>query len=76
MYSGVYNGSVKHEPDLSSVLARAWSVGVEKIIVTAGNLAEAKTAAELCKSGMNDSRPERRYARSEDAAASAASTMR
>jgi TatD DNase family protein len=54
MYSGVYNGSVKHEPDLSSVLARAWSVGVEKIIVTAGNLAEAKTAAELCKSGMTD----------------------
>lgn len=49
MYSGMYNGSKKHEPDLEKVLERAWTAGVEKIFVTAGNVDEARNAANLCK---------------------------
>lgn len=36
MFSGVYNGSQKHPPDLDQVLARSFRIGLEKIIVTAG----------------------------------------
>ncbi|ODN02090.1 putative deoxyribonuclease TATDN1 [Orchesella cincta] len=49
MYSGMYNGSKKHEPDLDKVLDRAWAQGVDKIFVTAGNLEEAKRAVNVCK---------------------------
>jgi len=49
MFSGMYNGTKKHENDLSNVLERSWAVGVQKIIVTAGNLTESKEAAKLCK---------------------------
>ncbi len=36
MFSGIYHGSQKHTADLEQVLARAYSAGIEKIIVTAG----------------------------------------
>lgn len=36
MFSGIYNGSRKHVPDLDHVLSRAFDLGMEKIIVTAG----------------------------------------
>ncbi|KAK5649110.1 hypothetical protein RI129_004002 [Pyrocoelia pectoralis] len=48
MYTGVYNGSKKHEPDLKDVLHRSWSNGLDKIIITAGNLEESKNALSLC----------------------------
>lgn len=32
------------------VLSRAWGVGVEKIIVTAGNLEDVQNSGELVKS--------------------------
>ena len=47
MYSGQYNGSCKHPPDLESVLERAKVAGVEKMMVTGGNLEESKRAVEL-----------------------------
>lgn len=49
MYMGVYNGSKRHEPDLSQVLKRAWEAGLQKIIVTGGNLEESKKALEIAQ---------------------------
>ena len=50
MYSGEYNGSSKHPPDLESVLQRAKSAGVVKMMVTGGNLEESRKAIDLAKS--------------------------
>ncbi|XP_952028.1 TatD-like deoxyribonuclease, putative [Theileria annulata] len=47
-YQGYYNGSLKHNPDLISVLERSKSVGMEKIIITAGCLEEVHEALDLC----------------------------
>lgn len=47
MYEGEYNGNKKHEADLDNVLARSWEAGLTHIIVTAGNLDEARKALEL-----------------------------
>ncbi|XP_050295866.1 deoxyribonuclease TATDN1 isoform X2 [Anthonomus grandis grandis] len=49
MYQGIYNGSKKHEPDLTHVLKRSWKSGLEKIIITGGSLKESKEAIELAK---------------------------
>jgi len=49
MYSGEYNGSSKHVPDLESVLDRAREGGVVKMMVTGGNLEESRKAIELAK---------------------------
>ena len=48
MYQGRYNGGKEyHPPDLDRVLARAWGQRVEKIVVTAGSLAEAREALQF-----------------------------
>ncbi|EAN32969.2 putative deoxyribonuclease TATDN1 [Theileria parva strain Muguga] len=47
-YRGYYNGSLKHDPDLNSVLERSKSVGMEKIVITAGCLEEVHQALDLC----------------------------
>lgn len=49
MYSGVYNTSTYHPPDIDSVLSRAKLNGIEKIIVTAGCMKDLKEAVELIK---------------------------
>lgn len=49
MFRGVYNGSVKHTPDLESVLDRAWSAGLRKIIITGTSLEESKAALALAE---------------------------
>jgi TatD DNase family protein len=49
MYLGVYNGKKAHEPDLLHVLSRAHDAGLDKIIVTAGSLADVKAAVALTK---------------------------
>jgi Tat protein secretion system quality control protein TatD with DNase activity len=49
MFRGVYHGKTRHEPDLDHVLARAWGAGLERIMVTAGNLEESRRALELAK---------------------------
>lgn len=50
MYSGVYNGSKKHQPDLVNVLERSWAAGLEKMIITAGNASESVEALKLAES--------------------------
>lgn len=47
---GEYNGSQKHPSDLEHVLGRAWDAGLSHIIITAGNLDEARRALELAGS--------------------------
>ncbi|CAB3229083.1 unnamed protein product [Arctia plantaginis] len=47
MYQGQYHGSKKHEPDLDVVLARSWEGGLQKMIITGGNLNDSKTAIQL-----------------------------
>lgn len=34
MFKGVYNGKQCHLPDIAAVLTRAWSAGVDRIIVS------------------------------------------
>ncbi|XP_068896172.1 deoxyribonuclease TATDN1 isoform X2 [Tenebrio molitor] len=53
MYSGIYNGTRKHEGDLQQVLQRSWSAGLKKIIITGGNLKESQMALSLA---TNDER--------------------
>lgn len=33
MFKGIYNGKQYHKADIAAVLSRAWSAGVERIIV-------------------------------------------
>ncbi|KRT82833.1 hypothetical protein AMK59_3356, partial [Oryctes borbonicus] len=47
MYTGVYNGSEKHQNDLEHVLNRSWESSVEKIIITGGNYKESENALEI-----------------------------
>lgn len=49
MYQGLYNGSRKHDSDLVHVLERSWKHGLEKLIITGGNLEESKKAIEVAK---------------------------
>lgn len=49
MYKGQYNGKMYHDNDLTAVLERARAAGIRKMIVTAGNLEEAKEALALCQ---------------------------
>lgn len=50
MYQGEYNGKGGyHPPDLDAVLKRAFSAGIEKLIITAGNLQEAQAALSLAR---------------------------
>lgn len=50
MYQGSYHGSKKHEPDLDVVLKRAWSGGMDKMIITGGSLEDSKKALDLARS--------------------------
>lgn len=49
MYKGLYNGSVRHEADLSTVLSRASDGGVVRTMVTAGTLSQCSEALNLCR---------------------------
>ena len=49
MYNGVYHGRQCHSKDLDVVLERAWAKGMDKMIVTAGSLAEVGKAIDLCQ---------------------------
>lgn len=54
MFKGVYHGRAAHAPDLPSVLRRAQHAGVERVIVTAGCVAEAHEAVALCRELATD----------------------
>ena len=53
MYQGEYNGSKKHEADLEDVLDRSRAQGLQKLIITGGNLEDSKKALELAKQKGN-----------------------
>ena len=46
---GPRSGQAYHEADLPAVLERAWAAGVDRIIITATNAAEAKEALALAR---------------------------
>uniref|UniRef100_A0A8D8JYB5 Deoxyribonuclease TATDN1 n=1 Tax=Culex pipiens TaxID=7175 RepID=A0A8D8JYB5_CULPI len=47
MFQGIYNGSNKHQPDLSNILERSWTGGLEKIIITCGTIFDCDPALEI-----------------------------
>ena len=47
MFSGIYNGSQKHEVDLKNVLQRSWDNGLKKIIITGTSLSDSHKALVL-----------------------------
>ncbi|XP_074581861.1 uncharacterized protein LOC141838320 [Curcuma longa] len=49
MFKGIYNGRQCHAADIPAVLARAWSAGVDRIIVTGGSLHESKEALAIAE---------------------------
>ncbi|KAG0047291.1 TatD DNase [Gryganskiella cystojenkinii] len=49
MFRGNYHGKQAHPDDLDQVLVRAKRAGVERMIVTAGNLNDCKAALDLVK---------------------------
>ncbi|OVA17134.1 TatD family [Macleaya cordata] len=49
MFKGIYNGKQHHIGDVAAVLARAWSAGVDRIIVTGGSLEESKEALAIAE---------------------------
>ncbi|KAI1316547.1 TatD DNase [Mortierella claussenii] len=49
MFRGYYHGKQVHEDDLQQVLLRAQRAGVDRMIVTAGNLADCREALDLVR---------------------------
>ncbi|CAM8880306.1 unnamed protein product [Rhodiola kirilowii] len=49
MFKGIYNGKQYHKEDIAAVLSRAWSAGVERIIVTGGSLEESREALAIAE---------------------------
>lgn len=49
MFKGLYHGKQCHTPDIAAVLSRAWSAGVDRIIVTGGSLEESKEALAIAE---------------------------
>lgn len=53
MFQGIYNGSQKHPNDLDIVLNRAWTSGLDKIIVTVGSVSDHVDAIKLVQKDGN-----------------------
>ncbi|XP_074264546.1 uncharacterized protein LOC141587029 [Silene latifolia] len=49
MFKGVYHGKQCHVPDIQAVLSRAWSAGLDRIIVTGGSLEESREALAIAE---------------------------
>ncbi|PKA45777.1 TatD DNase family protein [Apostasia shenzhenica] len=49
MFKGIYNGKQCHAGDIPAVLARAWSAGVDRIIVTGGSLEGSREALAIAE---------------------------
>lgn len=47
MFRGVYNGKKKHEEDIDAVLARAASMGVDRIITASGSVEESAQSRDM-----------------------------
>ena len=48
-YQGTYYGKPRHDPDLDNVLNRAWQNQLDRILLTAGTLEEARRSLELSR---------------------------
>ncbi|XP_069674396.1 deoxyribonuclease TATDN1 isoform X2 [Periplaneta americana] len=53
LYKGIYHGIKRHEPDVQAILERAWSVGMQKMIITGGSLEDSREALHLAESHEN-----------------------
>ncbi|TQS38520.1 hypothetical protein Golomagni_00973 [Golovinomyces magnicellulatus] len=53
VYQGIYNGTTRHPPDLSSVIERAKGVNCSKLIITGSDLSSSKKAIELAQRYLN-----------------------
>jgi TatD DNase family protein len=49
VFHGLYRGSRKHADDFAQVLQRAWAAGMQRIVITAGTLADVHKALVLCR---------------------------
>ena len=74
MYQGNYRGKERHDPDLDTVLQRAWDNNVDKIIITAGTLEESREALKLarqdkrlfCTAGVHPTRCSQEFGETEE----------
>lgn len=53
VFNGIYRGRTVHKDDYDDVLQRSWNMGMQKIIITGGNLKESQSALQLAR---NDQR--------------------